>query len=89
MDSKLITLKIEELLPMIISFPWFKNNFSIQNAEILGRGGFGVVISTTTLQNPLERIAVKLIFPQTDLTISEYMKEINFMTSLVMRIYVK
>jgi len=79
MDSK---LKNEELLAKICEFDWFKKFFDVKNTEILGRGAFGVVISSFKLENPSEKLALKIIFPQSDSTLSEYTKEVNFMTSL-------
>ena len=82
MCSELIHLKENEILSKIREYPWFIKLFDPNNLSILGKGAFGVVVSTRLLSNPLENIALKIVIPESQALLKEYIKEITLMTLL-------
>ena len=82
MNSSLLNQKHGDILLKIREFPWFKKYFDPDVLTLLGKGAFGVVVSTKLLTNPLESIALKIVIPESQALLKDYIKEINFMTLL-------
>ena len=61
---------------------WIAKNFSLENAEILGEGGFGIVLSLFSTQKKKE-LAVKIMRPaKEDTDIMELFNEIRILKKL-------